>query len=129
MDFHLGEEAPGGNRKGRTVAKDWKEEGESEAVTEVGGDFRTIGGEASDCSKGCLGEGESAGEVGGRGEVGDEPVPAPPELRGGVKELAIKSHRTRPAGRGVVPLHGGTPVYELRLGNREVNMPCMGNCP
>jgi len=129
MDFHLGEEALGGNEKVRPIGEDRKEEGESEAVTEVGGDPQTIGGEASNCSKGCLGEGESAGEVGGRGEVGDEPVPSTPELRGGVKELAIKSHWIRPAGRGGVPLHGGTPMYELRLGNREANTPYVGNRP
>ena len=129
MDLHLGEEALGGNEKVRTIGEDGKEGGESEAVTEVGGDPRTIGEEVSNCGKGPLGEGESAGEVGGRGEVGNEPVPKPPEFRGGVKVLAIKSHRRRPAGRGRVPLHGGTPVYELRLGNREVNTPCVGNCP
>ena len=129
MDLHLREEALGGNEKVRTVGEDRKEEGESEAVTEVGGDPRTRGGEASNRGKGRLGEGESAGEVGGGGEVGNEPVSKPPEFRGGVKELAIKSHRGRPAGRGGVPLHGDTPVYELRLGNREVNTPCVGDCP
>jgi len=129
MDFHLGQEAFGGNEKVRTLGGDRQEEGESKAVTEVGGDPRTIGGEASHCRGGRLGEGERVGEVGGRGEVGDEPVPEPPELRAGVKELAIKSHWRRPAGRGGVPLHGGTPAYELRLGNQEVNTPRMGNCP
>jgi len=38
MDHHLGEEALGGNEKVRTVGEDRKEEGESEAVTKVGGD-------------------------------------------------------------------------------------------
>jgi len=56
MDFHLGEEALGGEEKLRTIGEDRKEEGESEVVTEVGGDPRTIGGLASNCSKGCLGE-------------------------------------------------------------------------
>ena len=32
-------------------------------------------------------------------------------------------------GRGGVPLHRGTPVYKLRLGNREVDTPRMGDCP
>ena len=80
-------------------------------------------------SAGCLGKCESAGKVGGRGKVGDKPVTEPPELSGGVEELAIKGHRRRPAGGGGVPLHGGLPVYELRFGNREVNTPCVGNCP
>ena len=75
MDFHLGEEAFGGNEKIPTIGEDRKEEGESEAVTEVGGNPRTIGGETSNRSKGRLGKGEPAGEVGGGGEVGDAPVP------------------------------------------------------
>jgi len=129
MDLHLGEEAPGGDEKVRTIGEDRKEEGESEAVTEVGGDPRAIGGETSNRGKGRLGEGESVGEVGGRGQVGNAPVPEPPEFRGGVKELAIKSHRGRPPGRGGVRLHGGTPLYELSLGNQEVNMPGVGDCP
>jgi len=100
MDLHLREEALGGNEKVHTIGEDREEEGASEAVKEVGGDPRTIGGEASNCGKGRLGEGESAGDVGGRGEVGNESVPEPPEFRGGVKELAIKSYQRRPAGRG-----------------------------
>ena len=107
MDLHLGEEGFGGNEKVRTIGEDRTGEGQSEAVTEAGGDPRTIGGEASNCSKGRLGEGKSAGEVGGRGQVGDEPVPEPPEFRRGVKELAIKSHRRRPAGRGGGPFAQG----------------------
>jgi len=129
MDFHLREEVFGGNEKVPTIGEDRKEEGESEAVTEVGGDPRTIGGEASNCSKGGWGKGETAGDVGGRGEVGDKPVPEPSEFWGGVKELAIKSHRRRSARRGGVPLQGGTPVYKLRLGDQEVNTPRVGNCP
>jgi len=38
--------------------------------------------------------------VGGGGEVGDEPVPEPSEFRGGVKEVAVKTDRRRPVGRG-----------------------------
>ena len=38
LDLHLGEEAFGGNEKVRTIGEDRKEEGESKAVTEVGGD-------------------------------------------------------------------------------------------
>jgi len=129
MDFHLGQKALGGDEKVRTIGEDGEEEGESEAMTKVGGSPRTIGGPASNCSKGRLGEGETTGEVGRRGEVGDEPVPKPSELRRGMKELAIKSHRRRPAGRGRVPLHRGPPVYELTLGNREVNTRCLGNRP
>jgi len=129
MDFHLGQESLEGDEKVRTIGENREEEGESGAVTEVGGDPRTIGGQASNCSKGRLGEGESTGEVGRRGEVGDEPVPEPSELRRGMKELAIKSHGRRPAGRRGVPLHGGTPVYELSLGDREVDTPCVSNRP
>jgi len=129
VNLHLGEEVFGGNEKVRTIGEDQKEEGESEAVTEVGGDPQSIGGEAPNRSEGCLGKGESAGKVGGRGEVGDKPVTEPSELRGGVEELAIKGYRRRPAGGWRVPLPGGSPVYELRFGNREVNMPCVGNCP
>jgi len=129
MDFHVGQKALGGDKKVRTIGEDREEEGESEMVAVVGADPRTIGRQASNCSKGPLGEGESMGEVGRRGEVRDEPVPKPSELRRAMKELAIKSHRRRPAGRGGVPLHRGTPVYELSLGNREVNTPCVGNRP
>jgi len=117
MDIHLGEEAFGGSEKIPPIREDRKEERESEAVTEVGGSPRTIGGETSNCSKGCLGKGEPARQVGGGGEVGDEQVPEPSEFRGGVEEFAVKSHRGRPVSRGGVPLHGGTPVYKLRLGN------------
>jgi len=129
VDLHLGEEAFGGNEKVHTIGEARKEEGESEGVTEVGGNPRTIGGEPSNSSKGRLGKGEPAREVGRGGEVGDKPVTEPSELRGGVEELAIKGHQSRPAGGGGVPLRGGLPVYELRLKNREVNTPCVGNCP
>jgi len=129
MDFNLEEEAFGGNEKIPTIGEDRKEEGESEVVTEVGGDPRTIRGEASNRSKGRLRKSETAGEVGGGGAVGDEPVPKPSEFTGGVKKFAVKSHRRRPVGRGGVPLHGGTPVYKLRLGNGEVNTPRVGDCP
>ena len=101
----------------RAIGEDRKEEGEGVAVTEVGGDPRTIGGEASKCSKGPLGKGTTAGEVGRRGKVGDEPVTKPPELRGRVKKLAIEGYWRRSTGSGGVPLHRGTPVYELHLGN------------
>jgi len=57
MDFHHGEEAFGGNEKIPTIGEDRKEEGESKAVTEGGGDLRAIGGEASNCSKGQLRKG------------------------------------------------------------------------
>jgi len=129
MDFHLGEETFGGNKKIPTVGEDRKEEGESKAVTEVGGNPRAIGGEASNRCKGCLGKSKAAGEVGGGSVVGDEPVPVPSEFRGGVKKLAVMSHRRRPVGSGGVPLHGCTPVYKLRLGNQEVNTPRVGDCP
>jgi len=69
MDFHLGEETLGGNEQIPTIGEDRKEEGESKAVTEVGRDPRAIGEEASNCTKGRLGEGETAEEVGGGGEV------------------------------------------------------------
>ena len=117
MDFHLEEETFGGSEKIPTIGEDRKEEGESKAVTEVGGDPRAIGGEASNRCKGSLGKSKTGGEVGRGGQVGDKPVPQPSELRGGVEELAVKSHRRRPVGRGRVPLYRGTPVYKLRLGN------------
>jgi len=129
VDLHLGEEAFGGDEKVRPIGEDRKEEGESEVGTEVGGDPRCTGEEAPNRSKGCLGKGELAGKVGGRGEVGDKPVTEPSELRGWVEEMAIKGHQRRPACGGGVPLHGGSPVSELRFWNRKVNTPCMGICP
>jgi len=103
MDFHLGEEAFGGDKEVRAIGEDRKEEGEGEAVTEMGGDSSTIGGEMSNCSKGRVRKGKPAGEVGGRGEVRDKPVTAQSELRGGVKELAIEGYRRGSAGSGEGP--------------------------
>jgi len=65
MDFNLREKAFRGNNKVCTVREDRKQEGEGKAVTEMEVDPRTIGEVASNCSKGRLRKGKTAGAVGG----------------------------------------------------------------
>jgi len=98
MDFHLGEKALRGNKKFCAIGEHSQEKGEGKVVPEMGGDPRTMGGEASNCGKGRLRKGKTAGEVGGGGEVGEEPVTVVSKLRGRVQKLAIKSYQRRPAG-------------------------------
>jgi len=81
--------------------------------------YRTIGTEASNCSKDRLRQGKTAGEVGGGVEVGDEPVTEPSKLRGGVKELGIKSYRRRPASSGGVPVYGVRQCMSSVLGTEK----------
>jgi len=70
-----------------------------------------------------------AREGGGEGEVRNKPIPKPPELRGRLEELAIEGHWRWPSGSGRVSLLGSTPVDELGLRYREIDMSRISNCP
>ena len=99
-----------------SVQKHWGDEGGGKAMAEERREAFPRGGQALDCFKGPLGEGQSPGEVRVSGEGGGKPVAEPPDfiLRG---EVEVVQSYSRFRGGGA--FLGGAPVYELGFGNRK----------
>ena len=84
---------------------------------------------ASNGGEGSLRECQSPGKMGGGGKVQNKKVAQPAEFLGGVKYMAVQSHRRGAGGPGGIPLKKCKSVNPVSVGNGEIHFSGVCNGP
>ena len=104
------------DKKVRPVGRYWKQESPGQPMCPEGSKPRPRGGKPLYDRKGCIGQGQSASEVGGSGGVRREPVAKPPNFLFGGENAILKVDGDATGGGAFLR---GPPMYELRFRDGE----------